>query len=165
MRGKTPPQTPAPKRPPFGQRGGSYPGKRCPEVPGLEQRVGRPPPARRRAPLSPARLEPDPSPWPRLISNTKPGVGRPLSTQPGAAGRAPREGGRRAGADGIPALSSTPRTESRQVGVGSTAREHLCPRALGDSEKLAVLSLPSSHRCRRPALCWSRLQPRPAANR
>lgn len=83
MRGKTPPQTPAPKRPPFGQRGGSYPGKRCPEVPGLEQRVGRPPPARRRAPLSPARLEPDPSPWPRLISNTKPGVGRPLSTQPG----------------------------------------------------------------------------------
>lgn len=39
------------------------------------------------------------------------------------------------------------------------------PRALGNSEKRAVLSLPSSHRCRRPALCWSRLQPRPAASR
>ena len=110
------------------------PGARCPEVPGLEQRVGRLPPARRRAPLSPARLEPDPSPWPRLISNTKPGVGRPLSTQPGAAGRTPREG-----AGGREQTVSQPCRARHGLRAGKSAWAPLpastcAPRALGDSE-------------------------------
>lgn len=47
----------------------------------------------------------------------------------------------------------------------STCARRVC-RAFGDGEKLAVLSLPSSHRCRRPlALCWSHPRPRPAASR
>lgn len=48
------------------------------EVPGGEQKIGRPSSTRRRTPLTSVLWELDPGLWPSLISNTKPGVWRPL---------------------------------------------------------------------------------------
>lgn len=94
------------------------------EVPGGEQKVGRPPSTRRRTPLSPVLWEPDPGLWPRLISNTKPGVWRPLLSLRRLADARPGKEGGKSGAAGIPAGPETP--QSNQVGASSDAHEHLC---------------------------------------
>lgn len=123
VRGKNP--TPTSKSPHPDTSEDPNPGARCPkaeEVPGREQRVGRPPPARSPAPLSPALPEPDTGRWPRLISNTKPGVGRPLSSQQG---QADASRGREA------AGREQPRSELRHALQGEQASRlglH-CPRA------------------------------------
>lgn len=137
------------------------------EVPGGEQKVGRPPSTRRRTPLSPVLWEPDPGLWPRLISNTKPGSGGPFYPCGGWPTRAP---GRREESPEPPGSQPDPRLRKAIKLARARTPTSTCARrarrAFGDHEKLAILSLPSSHRCRRPhALCWSHPRPRPAASR
>lgn len=105
------------------------------EVPGGEQKIGRPPSTRRRTPLTSVLWELDPGLWPSLISNTKPGVWRPLYPHGLADARLGKERGR-SGAAGISAGPETP--QSNQVGASSDAHEHLCaprpPRLWGRRE-------------------------------
>lgn len=137
------------------------------EVPGGEQKIGRPPSTRRRTPLTSVLWELDPGLWPSLISNTKPGVWRPLYPRGGRPTRAwgrREEGPEPQGSQPDPRLPRATKLARARTPTSTCARR--ARRAFGDGENLAVLSLPSSHRCRRPpALCWSHQRPRPAASR